>query len=96
MTTILQVFSASLREIAFTDKKGQPAKFFTQIAYLHSVNELGEKGPVPDKFELALPRGATVGYAPGMYTLHPSSVFVDRNGKLTVSPRLVPEPAVDF
>ena len=94
MTTILQVFSASLRKIDYTDKKGQPASFFTQVAYLHSVNELGEKGPVPDKFELALARGATTGYAPGFYTLHPSSVFVDRNGKLTVVPRLVPAAAV--
>lgn len=90
---LIQVHSAFLRKIDYTDKKtGQPAHLLTQTAYLHTVNEAGEKGPVPDKFEIVLPKGKTEAHAPGMYTLHPSAVYVDRNGRLSVSPRLAPVP----
>jgi len=91
---LIQIHSASLREIAYTDKRtGQPARLITQTAYLHTVNENGERGPVPDKFEIVLPKGQTVAYPVGLYTLHPSAVYVDRNGRLSVSPRLAPAPA---
>jgi len=94
MTILIQVHSASLRQIDYTDKKtGQPARLLTQTAYLHTVNENGEKGPVPDKFEIVLPKGVAIGTPPGLYTLHPSAVYVDRNGRLSVSPRLAPVPA---
>jgi len=93
MTILVQVHSASLRVIDYTDKKtGQPARLLTQTAYLHAVNENGEKGPVPDKFEIVLPKGQSVGHPPGLYTLHPSALYVDRNGRLSVSPRLAPAP----
>ena len=93
MQTVIQIHSASLRAIDYTDKKtNQPARLLTQTAYLHSVNENGERGPVPDKFEIVLPRGVTVGSQPGLYTLHPSALYVDRNGRLQVSARLAPLP----
>ena len=94
MQILIQVHSASLRSIDYTDKKTNlPARLLTQVAYLHTVNEAGEKGPVPDKFEIVLPKGKTEPMAVGMYTLHPSAVYVDRNGRLSVSPRLAPVPA---
>ena len=90
MSILIQVFSASLRVINYTDKHGNAAELLTQTAYLHSVNEQGEKSPVPDKFEIVLPKGSRTPMQPGMYTLHPSAVYVDRNGRLSVQPRLVP------
>jgi hypothetical protein len=94
MNILIQVHSASLRQIDYADRKtGQPARLLAQTAYLHTVNENGEKGPVPDKFEFVLPKGVSTGTPPGLYTLHPSAVYVDRNGRLSVSPRLAPVPA---
>lgn len=89
--TQIQIHSAMLREIAYTDKKtGKPASLLIQTAYLHAVDENGALGPVPDKFEIVLAKGVTTPFAPGMYTLHESSLYVSRDGKLTLNPRLVP------
>jgi Helix-destabilising protein len=94
MMTQIQIHSQTLREIPFTNKKtGAADRLLVQTAYLHAVDEKGERGPVPDKFEIVLPKGITEPHKPGMYTLHPSAIYVDRNGRLVVSPRLVPVPA---
>ena len=95
MTQILiQIHSAAVRVIPYTDKKtGHAAELRAQTAYLHSLNEDGQRGPVPDKFEILLPKGQTAGSAAGLYTLHPSAIYVDRNGRLQVAPRLAPVPA---
>lgn len=89
--TQIQIHSASLREIPYTNKKtGAAERLLVQTAYLHAVDEQGALGPVPDKFELVLPKNVTTPFQPGMYTLHESSLYVSRDGKLTLNPRLVP------
>ena len=61
----------------------------------------GKPNPYPEKVEIILEKdkdGAALFYTPGEYTFAPESIYVDRNGSLAISPRLValqrtPKPA---
>jgi hypothetical protein len=90
----ITVAQADTRAIRFTDKHGKPAVFHVQPAYAHTVDRQGNTPPYPEKIELALDKdpqtGEALSYAPGDYQLHPSSIYVDRNGRLAVSARLAP------
>lgn len=89
----ITVAQASARAISYTDKKGQAAKFFVQPVYAHTVDENGNPPLYPEKVELALDKddhGQPKVWPAGEYQLHPSSVFVDRNGRLAISARLAP------
>lgn len=63
-----------------------------QEAWAYPVDEEGNCDPFPQKFEIMLDRDQPA-YAPGEYTLHPSSVYMSREGKLALSPRLAPVKA---
>jgi len=92
----ITVAQGTPRAITYTDKKGQPAKFYVQTVYLHTVDKDGNTPLYPEKAEIGLDRddnGNPLFYAPGEYTLHPSSVFVDRNGRPALSVRLAPVKA---
>jgi hypothetical protein len=89
----ITITSATVREVPFTDKKGQPAKLYIQQAYAHTFDEDGTQRAYPDRFEMLLPRGQLTGHAAGEYILHPGAIAVSNDGKLTVSPKLVPAPA---
>lgn len=89
----ITVASATVREVPYTDKKGQPAKLLIQAAYLHTIDADGVIAPFPDKFEIVLPKGVTTPFALGEYTLHPSAISVDNNGRLSCQPRLTPVKA---
>lgn len=88
------VAQGTVREIPFTNKKGQPAKFYVQTAYAHTLDREGNTPPYPEKIEVGLDTDPLTGmpkpYTPGEYQLHPSAVYVDRNGRLAISPRLTP------
>lgn len=90
----ITVAQADPRAIRYTDKAGKAAVFFVQPAYAHTVDRQGNPPPYPEKVEVALDKdpatGEAVTYAVGDYQLHPSSIYVDRNGRLAVSARLVP------
>lgn len=86
----ISIPSASLREINYTDKAGKPARLLAQTAYAFTRDEGNVEAPYPDKFEVLLAKGQTQPYAVGDYTLHPSALFIDKNGKLACSPRLTP------
>jgi hypothetical protein len=90
----IQVVNASPLEIAYTDKKtGRPASFYLQTVYAFTYDRDGNPAPYPEKVEISLDRdtnGAPKPYAVGDYTLHPSALYVDSNGRLSVAPRLVP------
>ena len=60
-----------------------------QTGYLHSVSPDGEVGEIPDKFEFILEDGHQP-YPRGHYHLAPSACFVGRDGRLSVTTRLVP------
>jgi len=74
------------RSIGFTDKDtGEQRSFLVQEAALHTP-----QSKYPKLFEISVPKGKDP-YAPGFYTLTADSIYVNRLGKLALTPRLVPE-----
>jgi len=77
--------------IAKTTQKPYSMNF--QTVWLHTFDRAGQKNPFPEKVEIILDKndqGIPQHYAVGEYQLHPSSIFVGRDGKAGLSPRLVP------
>jgi hypothetical protein len=71
---------------------GKPYDMNFQTVWIHTVSPNGTPSPFPEKTEIILEKaedGAALFHAPGEYTLHPSSVYVDSSGKPAVSLRLV-------
>ena len=71
---------------------GKPYALNFQTVWIHTYERGGQPMPYPEKVEIILDKdkdGAALYYAPGEYTLHPSSIYVDRNGGLSVAPKLV-------
>lgn len=64
-----------------TSKQGKALTFFEQSGLAKVGDELRR---------IVLPVQEGQGYAPGSYTLGADSVYVDRFGRLALSPRLVP------
>lgn len=88
----IQIFDLPVRNLKGVGKdSGKPYDMNIQTAYAHSVDRDGRPLPVPEKFEIVLDHGQAP-YAPGLYTLQPSALYVDRNGRLSVSPRLASVP----
>lgn len=86
----VSVTSAPVEVINYTDKKtGQPAQLRKQTAYLHTFSEDGSASAFPDKFGFLLGREQAP-FPAGEYTLHPSAIVVDREGRLSCLPRLTP------
>lgn len=72
---------------------GKPYNMDFQTVYLHTVGRDNKVAPFPEKVELILEKneqGQPMPYAPGEYQLHPSSVYVSRDGKPAVALRLAP------
>lgn len=93
----ITVAKTDTETIAYTDKKtGKPASFQKQYAYAHTIDGEGNVDFAPEKFEFVPERneaGQQVPLQRGTYTLHPSSIFVDRNGQLACRLRLTPVTA---
>lgn len=71
---------------------GKPYSLAFQTVWMHTYDRSGKPNPYPEKVEIILDKGedgAAIYYPPGEYTLAPSSVYVSRNGDLSISPRLV-------
>lgn len=68
---------------------GKPYDMQMQTVYLHTVDRDGNTPPYPEKSEVILEADAAP-YAVGDYSMHPSSVYVDRQGNASLSMRLVP------
>jgi hypothetical protein len=64
-----------------------------QFVWLHLFDKAGHPEAYPTKVEIILDKdpkdGAALFFAPGEYILHPSSIYVNGDGKLAVAPRLV-------
>lgn len=87
------VAQTTVREMKGVSKSsGKPYHMRFQNAYASTVDRDGNQPPFPEKFEVILDTDQ-VPYSPGEYTLHPSAIYVDRNGNLAVSPRLTPVKA---
>lgn len=86
----ITVAQTTLKEVKGVSKtSGKPYHMRFQTAYAHTVDKDGNKPPYPEKFEVILGNDAAA-YPPGDYTLHPSAIYIDRDGRLTCSPRLTP------
>jgi len=84
------IAQTSVREFKGNSKTtGKPYHLRMQNGYAHTVDKDGNPPPYPEKFELMLDADQQP-YAPGDYQLHPSSLYIDRDGRLAVSARLAP------
>ncbi|MEO8059067.1 MAG: single-stranded DNA-binding protein [Burkholderiales bacterium] len=86
----ITVAQTTVKELSGTSKTtGKPYHMRFQNAYAFTVDREGNTPPYPEKFEISLDKDAAP-YAPGDYTLHPSALYLDRDGRLACSPRLTP------
>lgn len=72
---------------------GKPYSLSFQTVWIHTYDRTGKPNPYPEKIEIILDKneqGAALYYTVGEYMLGPESFYVNRNGDLSVSPRLVP------
>lgn len=87
------ITSTAVREMKGVGKvSGKPYHMGLQTAWVHTFEKTGEALPFPEKIELQLEKsadGAFLYHPEGEYQLHPSSIYVDHNGGLSVAPRLV-------
>lgn len=71
---------------------GKPYSLNFQTVWFHTFDRSGKPNPYPEKVEIILEKneqGAPLFWPPGEYTLAPESIYVNRNGDLAISPRLV-------
>lgn len=85
------ISSGTADVINYKGKDGQPAQLRKQTAYAFCIQPDGSLPQFPDRFAFLLDREQAP-YAAGEYTLHPSAVTVDRDGRLSCVPRLTPAP----
>lgn len=88
----VSVTSTAVRRMTGNSKTtGKPYDMSFQDVWMYLSDREGKPDPHPTKVEVNLPKGddgAALFYAPGEYVLHPSSVYVDSKGRLSVAPRL--------
>lgn len=86
----ISIAQTTVRELKGTSaKSGKDYHLRFQTGYAHTMDRDGNTPPYPERFEVPLDRDQQP-YAPGEYTLAPSAVYVDRDGRLSISPRLIP------
>jgi len=86
------ITNSPVEVIRYTSKRdGSAQELRKQTGYLHTVGTDGTPSPFPDKFGFLLNRDEAP-HPPGEYTLHPSALTVDREGRLSCLPRLTPAP----
>jgi hypothetical protein len=85
------VTSAEVKELRGVGKVTQkPYHIRIQTAYAATINkDTGEVSEIPDKFEFFLEDGQAP-FPRGKYQLAPSSLYVSREGRLALAPRLAP------
>ncbi len=91
----VKIISPDVRVQPYTNKRTNlPATLSFQTGWVFTVDDAGKPGPFPEKTEFIVPRdkeGKDAPYAAGDYTLHPSAVFIDRDGRLAAQMRLTPQ-----
>ncbi len=90
----VSVTSTEVRNQSGTAKTtGKAYSLSFQTAWMHTYDRSGKPNPYPEKVEIILEKndqGAALFWPAGDYTLAPESIYVNRNGDLSISPRLVP------
>lgn len=86
----IAITSPDVREMKGVGKaSGKPYHMRIQTAHAFTVDKDGVVAEFPDKFEIALD-AEQAPYQRGAYTLHPASLYVGREGRIELRPRLVP------
>lgn len=86
----ITVAQSTVKEVkGISAKSGKPYHMRFQTAYAHTVDKDGNPPPYPEKFEVILDTDAAP-FAPGDYTLSPSALYIDKDGRLQCAPRLTP------
>lgn len=90
----IRILSDKLNVLKGVGKEsGKPYEMHIQTAYAYTVTDTGEVAEIPEKFEFVLPKDVDGFIAKplprGDYTLSPSAVYVDRNGRMAINPRLI-------
>lgn len=90
----ITVSSTELRHNAGNARAtGKPYSMYIQSVWFHTLDKAGNPNPYPEKGEVIVPLNEAkegIPYAVGEYQLHPSSLYVGRQGGLEVSPKLHP------
>lgn len=90
----ISVKSTDLRNQRGTAKaSGKAYDLNFQTVWAHTSDRAGNPNPYPEKVEIILEKnsdGAPMYYPVGEYTLAPNSIYVDRSGNLSITPRLLP------
>jgi hypothetical protein len=71
---------------------GKPYDMHLQTAYAFTIDGDGTVSEIPEKFEFVLEQGQ-LPFPRGDYTVTPDAIFVDRNGRMGINPKLKPVPA---
>jgi len=86
----IAITSPEVREMKGVGKtSGKPYHLRFQTGHAFTIGKDGVIAEFPDKFEIILEDGQPA-YSRGHYQLSPSALYVSRDGRLEVSPRLVP------
>ncbi len=89
----VSVTSTEVRHQSGTAKAtGKAYSLSFQTVWLHTYDRHGKPNPYPEKVEVILEKneqGQALFWPVGEYTLAPESIYVNRNGDLSISPRLV-------
>lgn len=87
------IHSTEVRTMSGVSKtSGKPYNMAFQEGWMHLYDRAGKPDPHPTRVELTLEHGqdgAALFYPLGEYTLHPSSIYVGRDGRLAITPRLL-------
>jgi hypothetical protein len=70
----------------------KPWKIRIQTGHIYCVDKEGVCDEFPGKFEILLD-DEQAAYPKGVYTFSPSAVYLDRNGRLAITPRLIAYPS---
>lgn len=73
-------------------KTNKPYNLRIQTGYAFIIGPDGKPAKYPEKFEFMLDKDQTP-YPAGVYQLLPSAVGVDRDGRLSIAPRIAPVKA---
>jgi len=87
----VQIMNGEVKPVNGTSAKtGKPYSFKKQEGYAFTIDpKTGQPHPYPIRFEIMLDNDQ-LPYPAGNYTVSETSFYVDRFGKLSLSPRLEP------
>jgi hypothetical protein len=89
----VRIVNPQVKELKGVSKTtGKDYHIRTQVGHAFVIDRDGVVSEYPEKFEISLERDQPP-FAAGFYQLHPSAVYVNRDGRLAVAPRLMATPA---